>query len=191
MDNVLFIHIPKTAGLSLAAVLSEGGLDNWNRQHSLMHHDPLWLLQKNNTIGEKCFIFSVVRNPFTRTFSLYKYYVRMMEGFSVNKTDSLMSFEFFLDSIKTKKNIFFTNIVPSTQSYYLKDKNNNMALNKIYRFENLKELEKDLNITLPKINIGKYSTEDYKNAYTKENISLVQEIYYEDFINFNYALDSY
>jgi hypothetical protein len=192
MENILFIHIPKTAGTSLSQTLFKKGLNNkWNRNLVLMNHDPLFLLQEYNTIPKECFVFSIVRNPFTRAFSSYQYYMKTAKTYCFNENLEFWSFEFFLEAIRTNKNIFFTPITKSTQSWFLRDKDNNISVNKIYKFENLQELENDLNIVLPKHNVGKYSEDDYKNAYNDKTISLVQEIYKEDFINFNYPIDSF
>jgi hypothetical protein len=191
-DKVLFIHVPKTCGISLTKVLEEKGLDSWNRQTTFFfHHDPLFLMQENNVIDKDCFVFSIVRNPFTRAYSLYKHFIKIIKGYNIQGDDNLPSFEFFLNAIKTKQNIFFTPIANTTQSYYLKNKDGNISLSKIYRFENLNELENDFKITLPRINVGNYTKDDYKNACTENAISMIQEIYHEDFINFNYSFDSF
>jgi len=188
MSKYLFVHIPKTGGTSVRETLFTIEKDNWKRTFSLLYHDPISLLRENNFIDDDCFVFTVVRNPFTRAFSLYQYHKIIVMNFSVDKSavDS-WTFEYFLECIKTNKNIFFTPTLKSTQSYFVRDNNNNIDVNKVYKLENLQELSNDLNVPILKLNKGNYTQSDYINAYNDKTISLVQEIYAEDFINFNYS----
>jgi hypothetical protein len=180
-SKLLFIHIPKTGGTSIAKYLLESGLDKWNRDFNYKHHDPLILLEKNNLIDIDTFKFSVVRNPYTRTYSYYHHFMRI-NSISLSFTD-------FLDIIK--KEIFFpqTPLINKLQKYYVLDKSGGIGLTKIYNYENLLELESDLNFKLEKLNVGNYSKKEYYDDYNKKNINLVKEIFFDDFKIFNYSLD--
>tara|TARA_B100000965_G_C19454756_1_gene696965 strand:+ start:108 stop:761 length:654 start_codon:yes stop_codon:yes gene_type:complete len=205
--ETLFIHIPKTAGLSIAhVILSRNTNKIWKRDKlKLVGHDPYFSLQENNSNIDiiKPFIFSVVRNPFTRTYSCYKMFI--------NKNYVDISFGEFLDlHLKNKHDedgflcerntdepwaFFWThkNLFHS-QCYFLRDMQGNILNNgvNIFRFENLPEIEKKLssvlrsNIKLPLINLG--NKDGYYESYTSENIEKVVNIYYEDFKVFNYSL---
>ena len=76
-----------------------------------------------------------------------------------------------------------------TQSFFCLDSEGDISLSKIYKHENLHEVEKDLNISLPYLNKGSYSEEEYFESYTEENKNFVRDYYSSDFCNFNYCLD--
>ena len=171
----LFVHIPKTAGQSIFSVLE----DNWKYvEHA--NHDPLFLLERNNNLTDT-FKFCVVRNPFRRTFSYYKHFNR------VNITQ--VSFIQFLNFIKS--NVIFprTKMISYSQSFYCLNKDGNIGLDKIYKFENLKKLEEDLDINLPYVNQGSYSEYEYFSAYGSEEKDFVRDYFASDFYNFGYCED--
>lgn len=180
MSNYLFVHVPKTAGQSILSSLNEKGLDPWNR---VVHakHDPFFVLQRNNQIDESVFTFAVVRNPFRRTFSYFKHFC--------NQNDVSCKFEDFLNIIKNGIHYERTPMILYTQSFYCLDSIGDISLNKIYKYENLQELEEDLDIDLPHLNKGSYSEEEYFESYTDSNRNFVRDHYSSDFYNFNYCLD--
>jgi hypothetical protein len=178
-DSVLFVHIPKTAGSSISKILIDRGLDNWNRGWP-RHHDPYFYLKENNDINDNVFSFSVVRNPYTRTYSCYKQFNK------VNKTD--ISFIEYLDNIKQNKISPISPLLHLPQSFYVMDVET-VQVNKIYKFENLKELEEDFGWTLGFYNIGNYVVESYIEDYTEKAVEMTQDFYSSDFINFGYSKD--
>jgi hypothetical protein len=190
-DKVLFVHIPKTGGRSIVDFLNRNNLDQWVRNPRLTNHDTIFNLANNNDLSNT-FIFSVVRNPFTRAFSHYNHILdRRREA---GKHD--ITFNEFLKYARSRGNLIFMDshleympfLINSSQAFYLHDDTGTMSLiNKIYKFENLKEFENDFNTVLPKLNVGKYTFQDYLEAYTKDNINLVRQVYLEDFISFNYS----
>jgi len=62
-----------------------------------------------------------------------------------------------------------------------------MIANKIYRYESLSEFEIDFDTKLEVTNVGVYTKSDYLTSYSKQNINLVKQLYFEDFIRFNYS----
>jgi hypothetical protein len=178
-SQILFVHIPKTAGSSISKVLKDNNLDNWNRAWP-RHHDPYSYLKDVNKIDDSVFSFSVVRNPYTRTYSCYKQFNK------VNKTD--ISFTKYLDNIKKNNISTITPLLHISQSFYVMDKDI-VQVNRLYRFENLKELEEELGWTLGFYNVGKYVVESYVEDYTEEAIEMTQDLYSSDFINFSYSKD--
>lgn len=200
-DKIMFIHIPKAAGSSITKTLDHRF--NWNACSpekwkplipgaAVIRHDPLFLLEKKNDLSE-FYIFAVSRNPYTRVYSLYKHYSARSETIKMN-------FQSFLSMLLDKKHLYdeshFTSTIPHfryfihyTQSFFVKDSTNKIAVDKIYRQENIAELESDFQISLPKLNAPKYFPGEFKQSYTPKAIELVQQIYHEDFINFNYSLD--
>lgn len=173
--NLLFVHIPKTAGQSIFAALNL----QWNYvEHA--RHDPLFLLERNNNL-ENVYRFTVVRNPFRRTFSYYKHFNRINQ--------SNYTFKEFLDIVKNDTSFPKTKMIHYPQSFYCLDHQGDISLDKIYKFENLSELENDLDIKLPHNNKGNYTEDEYFNSYTTEIKDFVRDFYSSDFYNFNYCLD--
>lgn len=176
---VLFVHIPKTAGSSISKILDENNLDNWKREWP-RHHDPYSYLKEANIIDDSVFSFAVVRNPYTRTYSCYKQY---------NKTNQTnISFPEYLDNIKHGKISTISPLLHIPQSFYVIDQDT-VQVDRLYRFENLKELEEELGWTLGFYNVGNYVVESYIEDYTDEAIAMVQDFYSSDFINFAYSKD--
>jgi len=182
----LFIHIPKTAGTSIKKILNY----NFYVDSKFIGHEPLFLIEKSipDFVREDVFIFTIVRNPFTRAFSYYKHFCRM-------NNESLI-FSDFLYLIKIKmsplfnyksKNYAKTPFIIFNQSFYLLNENYVMDVDKVYKFEKLHELEEDYKIILPKENKGNYNFDQYVNCYEEKNINAVKNIYAEDFDNFGYS----
>lgn len=178
-NSILFVHIPKTAGSSISKILDENNLDNWKREWP-RHHDPYSYLKEANLIDERVFSFSVVRNPYTRTYSCYKQYNK------TNQTD--ISFAQYLDNIKQGKISTISPLLHIPQSFYIMDQDN-LQVERLYNFENLKELEDELGWELGFYNVGNYVVESYIEDYTDKEINMVQDFYSSDFINFGYSKD--
>ena len=178
-DSILFVHIPKTAGSSISKILNEKNLDNWKREWP-RHHDPYSYLKEANLVDEKVFSFAVVRNPYTRTYSCYKQFNK------ANQTN--ISFAEYLDNIKQGKISPISPLLHLPQSFYIMDQNN-LQVERLYKFENLKELEDELGWTLGFYNVGNYMVESYIEDYTDEAIEMTENFYSSDFANFGYSKD--
>ena len=193
VKQIVFIHIPKTAGTSVNHVLKAYEVNKCKRDKRYNYHDPYFLLQNNNPlINEKRdFVFSVVRNPFTRTYSSFNHFNRINE---LN-----VSFDIFLDICLSRSHKFptpdrefwKTPMIFYPQSVFLYKKDGSLKKNNIYKFEDLTLLEKKLGSILktkmnfPLLNMGDSS--NYYESYTPQNIERVLEIYSSDFHNFNYS----
>jgi len=178
-DSVLFVHIPKTAGSSISKILDENNLDNWKREWP-RHHDPYSYLKEANLVDERVFSFAVVRNPYTRTYSCYKQYNK------TNQTD--ISFAQYLDNIKQGKISTVSPLLHIPQSFYIMDQDD-LQVERLYKFENLKELEDELGWELGFYNVGNYVVESYIQDYSDDAIKMVQDFYNSDFTNFGYSKD--
>lgn len=175
-SNLLFVHIPKTGGQSVFSIIN----DEWNRCFPF-NHDPLFLIEKNNQIESGVFKFSIVRNPYTRTFSYYKHFLNQYPEYYQ------WSFERFLFSIKNKTFFIRTPMILYPQSFYILNSKGEIGLN-IFKYEKIDELQKTLKFKLPHLNKGNYNKTNYYEAYTTQNIKLVQEIYRTDFELLDYSL---
>lgn len=169
----LFIHIHKTGGSSVKNFFN-------NDKHP--SHSKVSDIIKE--IGEQSFNkyipFTVIRHPFDRTVSGWAY----MTG------SGRMSDCNFKEYVKDGH---FKHFLP--QYKYL-IYNNNLKVNNIIRYENLKM---DLNQLLIKYNLNydikkfphsrksqKRKSTNYKDYFTEELEDIVYGYYKDDFINFNY-----
>ena len=187
-SKTIFIHIPKTAGVSLAkAIYGDVTLEG----HRSFYFNSIALNIKN----EDYFSFSFVRNPFDRLYSAYKF----LNAGGMNHLDKLAFqthlsvFEDFEDLILNglnKKLIYqITHFIP--QHEYLCDKSGNILVDFIGRFEDLesdtlllsKRLKKDINLSHLNFN----SKLNYKEVYTDEMIYKVNQIYQKDIDIFKYT----
>ena len=173
-NNFLFIHVPKTGGTSINNTFEKNNLKTWNTIKDY-GHDPLHILKDNNIINNKTFIFSIVRNPYTRAFSYWKH-------FNINNETNLSFMEFLLN-IENKIQTNKTPWIIYDQTFFLYDKEINLT--KLYKFENLKEIEKDFNFILSHDRKGMYD-KNIKNYFDLNIISKINTLYYRDFINFEY-----
>lgn len=183
--KTIFVHIPKTGGRSVREALV-GAVNTM--------HLTLSEIINNHIIDADTFVFSVVRNPYTRAYSYYQYFKE------TKKTE--ITFLELLNYIKSKpapgtligKNPTIADrsvgIFTKDQTHFLLDSDGKINLNKIYRFENISEIETDFNIILPKVGPGNYTLADYKADYDRVIVrQLVKEIFSRDFTNFGYSVN--
>jgi hypothetical protein len=187
-SNTIFIHIPKTAGISLVrAIYGDVTLEG----HRSFYFNIIALDIKN----ENYFSFSFVRNPFDRLYSVYRY---LKKG-GINRHDKLAfeahlsdfnDFEDFVLNGLDKKLIYkITHLIP--QHEFLCDKSGSILVDFIGRFENLDKdillLSKKLNKNI-ELNHHNYNNKsDYKEVYTDKMIHKVNQIYQKDIDLFKYT----
>jgi hypothetical protein len=201
--KILHVKIPKNGTHSINKVLIDK--DCWKRNY-FFGHDPLYVLEENNSIDENVFVFCISRNPFTRFYSQYNQLIRTQPNY-YNK-----SIFDFVDDIKNKKlhplfvspqvewisnrykNILptkctFENLQNSIFSPYTnpsKSINLSKKINKIYKLENMIDFEIDFELKLNYYNYSKYSLKQYKNSFNEEIINFIIDYYDKDFYAFNY-----
>ncbi|USD41282.1 sulfotransferase family 2 domain-containing protein [Vibrio sp. SCSIO 43135] len=181
----IFIHIPKAAGTSVS--------------HALYNKDPgHYPLRKYEHADEvkfrEYFKFSVVRDPVTRIISTY-YYIKKRDSikfdkhhpfYFISKYDTLNDFvQGGLTESLVREHYFFW-----SQSYYLSDKNGNIAVDYFAKMENLDE---DFNYILKKINIDKElrkrnagNNKENKEILTPKSIEVIYNLYKDDYVNFKF-----
>ena len=149
------------------------------------------LINKNDL--ESYTSFAVVRNPYTRAISGF---VWLLKDLKTNGTfDQFLKREgaFSKETLKGKQ----VNVEDHfyTQSKFITN-HGKIAIDHILHFENLSkdfsEFSKsiDLNVTLnTHYKKNRKSRWDMSKLMTKNNIALIQEIYRDDFKNFNYPLN--
>ena len=172
-----FIHIPKTGGTTIEILLFGSNKKNPNAEH---------LSIDNYSRFYDFFIFSFVRNPYTRIISVYNYYKN--GGDKSEKDKKLLNKECNLNNFlefHNKNNMFH---LKSQHSFLKKSKN----INYIAKFENF---EKELNKILKIINfkqtnsIQKHRKTNYIDYLIKPTlIDKINNIYKDDFKYYNYKM---
>jgi hypothetical protein len=181
----IFIHIPKTGGMSVRKFLKNKynyKINTYSTKEKEQNlHDTLFQLESINNLNENTFIFSICRNPYRRIYSYYKYLIRE------NMISKSISFENYIKEIDSTK---LSNLQQNhfIQGWWLISKNNYLN-KKIYYFENLNEFEKDFQGKLNRENKTNFDTSLYIEEYTNETRKRVLDIYYDDFLIFDYSMD--
>lgn len=181
----IFIHINKTGGTSIAKAI---GLPQKRHLH---------VKEVISIIGEKefntAFVFSVVRNPFDKVVSHYKYRVK------TNQTNMANNHISFKDWVKytygnEKKSFYYNNPkMFASQSDWLKDSNGIIRVNNILKFETLnsdyKNIAKFLGLQNELLHLNATKKESYSKYYDKETIEIVRNWFKEDIERFSYNFD--
>lgn len=170
-DYVAYLKTPKNASTTLLNYLEK--YDKIHFFYSLEEFEDSILMK-----DEKVFIFTTVRNPYTRSVSSWLHCIR--ESWIEKET----SFDDFLNIDFSKRNSISWYSMP--QRYFigihLQDK-----VNDVFKVEELNKRFKEID---PKSNITEYhntySAENMK--LTKDQIKKINEIYKVDFETFNYKM---
>ena|ERR1700747_2923151 len=209
--KLLFVHIPKTAGMSVETMLNffengttrsvsfpnlASGIKNYNYNRSYMHLRYLDLIDycktKNINIDDYK-IFSIVRNPFDRAVSDFYCCNSEFEKKPITEKniDVLRNtFDEFLDKYFTSGLKYDNHSDP--QHIYLIDNDSNLIPNIIImRFENLDNDFKQLNLgDLSKhVNKSNNKINNYKDYYNESSKQKVIDFYKKDFEMFDYSTE--
>jgi hypothetical protein len=185
----IFIHIPKTAGVSISASLLGNGIANTPS----LYYKILFGKENFNNY----FKFSFVRNPFTRLISVYEF---LQSGGGGPLDEKIVS---TIQPYKSFKDFVLQYLNQSTikvhryfrpQSYFVCDSNHNLMINFLGRFE---ELEKDYEFIrtkvgtgepLKKLNVTKSKKLSLEECYcNRKIIEKVTLLYAKDFELFGYS----
>jgi len=178
----IFIHIPKTAGTSMTKIFGEA-------------------FQKHNTakevieiIGKKkwnnAYKFTVVRNPWDKVFSWYKFRVKLNQSKMATKPISFKDWVACTYGEPKDKYYYYRakNFMPQVD--WLKNDEDVIDMDNIIRFENLQEdfkivaQELGINSVLPHINKTKET--NYRDYYDEETKKIIKEWFHEDIKTFEY-----
>ena len=207
-DGILFVHIPRTGGTHFENLLGFEGHDctprcgskayganhkeimGWDKDLKMMiTHATYEEMLKHNLVSldERLINVSIVRNPYHRTVSLFKYFGgRKKWG----------SFKGFLKALR--KDLSLTKYFYLPQYKYLTHENK-IAIENLIKFE---EYESDtekfkskynlkFNITFDNEMQTRKSEANFKEFYgDKDSLNEVEEIYKKDFELFGYSYGS-
>ncbi|HGG0540966.1 TPA: sulfotransferase family protein [Campylobacter jejuni] len=189
----IFIHVPKVAGSSIERVIYQ--TNKWLVGHVKASDYTKFDKDKFDSY----FSFGFVRNPYDRVVSAYHY----LKNDSPDPCDikwgrlhiNNLTFEEFILSLQDeefKEEILSKNHF-SFQYKYLCDKNMNILVNFIGKFEKLdNDFKKILNILRRKdslVHINKSKHLNYRDYYNSQTYKIIREIYRDDFEIFDYDLE--
>ena len=196
---LLFIHIPKTAGLSI----QEWYRATYGKFNKCMHGSLKHPIVAD--INSRIESFCVVRNPYDLVYSWYRYKRQMLEETRHRDPKELAAwqrgFDYWLQHYFEKVNYTtdktregeFNPISPSfTQLSYITNTAGVPDINYVLRFENLQEEFKIIkHISNSEHDLGfknrtSVSNRDYRQVYTVLSRRIVDSVYEEDLNYFNY-----
>lgn len=197
-NKTIFIHIPRCGGTSIEKALT--GLDYWDINPTLKHAPANIYKNLFPNYWDEYFKFSIVRDPYSRFRSLWKY--RNEYGLSLD-AEGKICIRQYVDYFGPKKIVELQKNLKHSglQIEYLevkKYKKNqvygnylNEPIDKIYHFESLpivfSELSKKFNIDLPIIHHEKAL--EPPPELSKKSISLINDICSNDFKRFDYIVN--
>ncbi len=178
----VFIHINKTGGTSISEaiglfrkrhltakeVIQMIGLDSWNRAYK----------------------FSIVRNPWDKVVSHYKYRERTNQ--TAMGTDKISFGEWVACTYGVEKNPFYYDNPKMFQSQvaWLRNEAGEIELDFIGRFENLAAdfelIKKELSLLQKLPHLNKSEQRDYRHFYNVKTYSIVADWFAEDISYFRY-----
>lgn len=184
-NKILFIHIPKTGGTSIATAL-------YGKASSHPTLRDYYLSNKKHT--NNYFKFCVVRNPYDRVISTYSHISNRPNSVSKVilkewKKHKISSFDDFINcmdkdcSYKQLRNKI-VHLRPQVEMIRYKK----VKIDKIYKFENFDEIVKELNskyqIQIKKLNTSPRTKFDIR--LSERNRKVIIKRFKDDFIFFNY-----
>jgi chondroitin 4-sulfotransferase 11 len=196
--NLFFIHIPKTAGTSIEIALDMRKPECFyseNRFNKILKINPQHFIYSDlsNILNVKNLnIFTVVRNPFDRLVSEFKYVQKTENS---NWTDyKNLNFDSFVDEVLNLDSnmacdIFDNHLMP--QYDYIKGGED---IIKIFKYENLSEFVDWLFLKTNDLMILSHERNSEKMHYSfyykyKKTIDMVAEFYKKDLEYFNYSFE--
>jgi len=192
-SNLLFIHIPKSGGTSVVNVLenSMGG----QKKFSIDTHSTFDFFKKHypNLILNKK-VFCIVRNPFTRFVSIYRFINRdfkLRKWFGNNYLDvkaKITTFENFINNFIFPEKVWGNNNHFTPQTLWSNNVQN------IFKLENPEQINKffkenGIYLELPLTNNQlipshtNFMYREYYNSYTKK---IIEDKFKSDLEAFNY-----
>ncbi len=188
--DVIFIHITKTAGTSVARTLNF----NKPKQNNIKKHhttkEIVALVGENNY--HRAYKFCFVRNPWARLLSYFWFKKNKTEHFDNYLYKPYTDFNEWLFSYEFERALNLDYHLARNQVDWITSPNGQIEVNFIGRFENLEE---DFRKVCGKIKVGNLelkqlntasSVLDYRKTYSTEAVKKVEQIYNRDIDYFGY-----
>lgn len=223
--NLVFVHIPKCGGTSIEKLLGMSGIENYYTKLGIGKKTPLknvsfasnseyelarirnlqhlTLKQISCSLEpefvESAFVFSVVRNPYTRIVSEYYHCLNGGNRIASSFKNICSSFDEFvatqLDLPEPERIEKYDGHLETQASYLLNSAGNLDDLDTIYRFETLQTDMQDLwkYAAVKKhvhAKIGSYNKNFSEIYSSQQTIEKIKQFYAQDFELFNYDLNT-
>lgn len=191
----IFIHIPKCAGTTIEKLLNMSTKECFYEKkiNSPQHFSWQELKEKISFDYSNYFKFSIIRNPYDRIISEYKWRNKNIGALKFNYDRYFTDINTYIENIEYFMYDFNMDRHLYSQSFFLKDKDDKISKDiEIFDFKNLEPLwQKIEDITkIPRSLFPKANNTDSffltKNHISEENIKKIQKIYQEDFDNFKF-----
>lgn len=202
--NFIFIHVAKTGGQSMKNVLRPYAVQkNGGQWRRLLSHLPVreavdaqfgphtsarWARRKlPRDFFNRAFKFGLVRNPYELAVSRY-FFVRSNADHHHHEDARKQSFADFLLAQKRR-----SRWGEKDQTAMLCDTDGRLLVDKVYRFEDIKDAYKDIvrrlglqdAPPLTRMNASRHA--DYRNYYSDQKKALVEELWKRDIERFGYT----
>ena len=203
--NFIFIHIAKNGGSSIEKALGKYGIKTLKRTRfnefltrlpyqklpekmvHIPHVDAKWLRKRvGNHLFDSMFSFAIVRNPFDQLVSRYEY-IKARETHHFYQAANRLEFGDFLKHQKWRDINFC-----KTQYSKVTDKNGNLIVSKIFRFEKFNTILNEISSIIDIKNITEIPHENssirkpYQEYYTEKSIKFVEKNFKSDLDIFGY-----
>lgn len=179
----IFIHIPKCAGTSVAKALY--GDDPGHHTADQYHY-------ANPVKFERYFKFSIVRNPYDRTYSMYKYLSARAEKYPntlINKAGKFATFEQFVQEWLADERLLesFLFTWPQMRFVYSGQK---LAVDYLIKMENLEvgfsKIKARVRPNAQLVHINQGNNKPYNWSDNNSTRRIVESVYKDDFELFGY-----
>lgn len=196
--NFVFIHIPKTGGTSVKAVLQKYGTVSVYKEYkyrkpqtnkNLSKHAKACVIKDNidSALWDSCFRFGVVRNPWDWFVSVYFYILRDPAD-KRHKISNELSFKEFSRWFLLDHKDYYP--IKSGQESFLFSPQGNKLVNYIGRFERLDKcfahVRNKIGVAHKLPHRNKTAHRPYRSYYDKETKYLVGDFFSMDVKRFNY-----
>lgn len=183
-NQILFIHIPKTGGTSIASALYGAP-----KGHPTLYEYYL----SNPILTKEYYKFCVVRNPFDRLVSTFAHITHNDINPKIKNVWNKLEIETFddlinrLDDPRTYK--ILRSRIMNLRPQYDMIKHSKVKMEKIYKFENyntiVEELKTKFNVDIKKLNSS--PRKNYRDYYDNRTIEVVKRRFKKNLNNFNYT----
>ena len=177
----IFIHIPKSAGISVRTALGGARMGNHENAPSLERRYP-------DLLG-KYFIFTFVRNPWDRVVSAYLYNLKMSNTNS-SQHDRKKIKAYGIDGF----NDYVLNDLQNTKSRFFLPCSNWIKGYKYDFIGKLENFQDDMGFICEKMKIPYIDThlnmskrDRYSDYYNEKSKKIIEDIYRDDISMFNYT----
>ena len=185
--GIIFIHVPKAAGVSVSKAL-------YGRPLGHFYASAIQRLLPR--LFDECFTFAVVRHPVDRLYSAYRFSTSGgtaemgMAKSDIYRQVEFASFETFVENWLVHQDLRKVDGVFRPQYMYLcEDKK--IIVDRWYKLENMQEMVDDLSARMGSaIQIGHHNQTDTKSHLdmSEKTLNIIHTLYKEDFELFGYDL---